>query len=71
MPKLGAPTDGPRVPVSMRFNELQVRPPNRSRTGAESALRVNSKHEYRENCALKFGVCFRPKADRGALSKRT
>jgi len=45
----------------MRFNELQVRPPNRSRTGAESALRVNSKHEYRENSALKFGVCFRPR----------
>jgi len=55
----------------MRFNELQVRPPNRSRTGAESALRVNSKHEYRENCALKFGVCFRPDADVGTLMKRS
>ena len=34
------------------------------RTGAESALRVNSKREYRENCAMKFGACFRTRSRR-------
>ena len=70
--------DGDTEPMRSKKTKAQrflakplVRRRNRSRTGAESALRVNSKHEYRENCALKFGVCFRPDADVGTLMKRS